>query len=53
MTKLAIFEFDSPERRRGRTTKAFRLMWAIFCWTLAFCSVTVASVAFFHWARMM
>jgi hypothetical protein len=53
MTKTEIFEFGSPERRQGRSTKAFRLLWAVFCWTLAFSSVTVASVAFFRWARMM
>ncbi|HZC15707.1 MAG TPA: hypothetical protein VE309_02995 [Caulobacteraceae bacterium] len=53
MTKMAIFEFGSPERRLGRTTKSFRLMWLIFCWTLAFCSVTVALAAAFRWARMI
>jgi hypothetical protein len=53
MSKTAMFDFGSPERRQGRTTRAFRLLWALFCWTLAFCSVTVASVAFFRWARLM
>jgi hypothetical protein len=53
MTKLAIFDFDSPERRAGRTTRAFRLAWSLFCWTLAFSAVTVAAAAFFRWRHFM
>ncbi len=53
MTKLALFDFGSPERREGRTSKAFRLVWALFCWTLAFSAVVVAAAAFFRWSRMV
>jgi hypothetical protein len=53
MTKLSIFDFDSPERRAGRTTKAFRFVWAVFSWTLAFSAVTVATMAFIRWRHMM
>ncbi len=53
MTKLAFFDFDSPERRAGRTTRAFRLVWNLFCWTLAFSAVAVAAAAFFRWRHFM
>ena len=53
MTKLSIFDFDSPERRAGRTTRAFRFAWAVFSWTLAFSAVTVATMAFIRWRHMM
>jgi hypothetical protein len=53
MTKLSIFDFDSPERREGRKTIAFRLAWAVFSWTLAFSAVTVATMAFIRWRHLM
>ena len=53
MTKLSIFDFDSPERRAGRTTRAFRFAWAVFSWTLAFSAVTVATMAFIRWRHLM
>jgi hypothetical protein len=53
MTKLAHFDFDSDERREGRTTKAFRIAWAVFSWTLAFSAVTVAVMAFIRWRHLM
>lgn len=53
MTKLSIFDFDSPERREGRKTMAFRFVWAVFSWTLAFSAVTVATMAFIRWRHLM
>lgn len=53
MTKLALFDFGSAERREGRTTRAFRFLWGLFCWTLAFSAVTVAAAALFRWRHLM
>ena len=43
MTKLALSYWQAPERREGRTTAAFRFLWAMLCWTLSFAAVVVAT----------
>ena len=53
MTKLEIFEFQTEERREGRKEKAYRLLWSVLCWTLAFAAVIVTSTAFIRWGRYM
>jgi hypothetical protein len=53
MTKLVSSDWDAPERRIGRTTKAFQLAWSAFCWTLACAAVTVASTTFLRWHHLM
>ena len=53
MTKFVSSDWDIPERRIGRTTKAFRLVWGTFCWTLALTAVAVASTAFLRWHHLL
>jgi hypothetical protein len=52
MTKL-FSDWDAPDRRIGRATKAFRLAWSAFCWTLACTAVTVATTAFLRLNHLM
>jgi hypothetical protein len=42
MTKLSIPDWRAPERREGRTAKAFLFLWSMLCWTTAFAAVVVA-----------
>jgi hypothetical protein len=42
MTKFALSSWDTPERREGRTTQAFRLLWHVLCYLTAFAAVLVA-----------
>ena len=53
MAKFASSSWNAPERRRGRTTKAFRFMWSLFCWTLACTAVVVSLTAFWKFRQSM
>jgi hypothetical protein len=53
MTKLENFDFRADGQPDGRSTKAYRLLWSILCWTLAFAAVIVTSTAFMRWGRYM
>jgi hypothetical protein len=53
MTKIVFSDWDTPERRIGRTTRPFRLVWGAFCWTLAYAAVAVASTAFLRWHHLL
>jgi hypothetical protein len=53
MTKLEIFEFQNDEPGEGHSSKAYRILWSVLCWTLAFAAVIVTSTAFMRWGRYM
>ena len=53
MTKLENVDFQSEQRHEGRSTKAFDILWAVLCWTLAFAAVIVTTTAFMRWGRYM
>jgi hypothetical protein len=52
MTKLSL-DWDAPDRRIGRATKAYQFAWGAFCGSLASSAVTVATTAFLRLNHLM